>query len=224
MVARVLALLVTSSALLFTKEAAADELAPPTTVSVHIDTPEPVELQMQQGDEWIPVCSSPCDRVVSTTNLYRIDGSGVRTSKPFRIMGNGKVRLDVEPTSSANHAIGVVVVVTGGVGLVPAVGVTAAVVGGVAVSAVLICPIVAVFGQTFFGAYGECLVDIAVDIGKLYANPWVWAPALSGLVIAASGGALLASSSSTQVNMWSTNANTAALPPVRTMPLLRFAF
>src|SRR5215471_11848028 len=54
-------------------------------VIVHIDSPDEVELEMQQGEKWIKVCDSPCDKPLKAKEFYRINGSGVRASKPFQI-------------------------------------------------------------------------------------------------------------------------------------------
>jgi hypothetical protein len=168
-----------------------------STVTVHIDSPEAVDLEVQRGNEWAKVCTSPCDQALSTKDNYRINGSGIRTSKAFRIRDTGTVKLDVEPASSTGHTIAIVLVITGGVGFVPGLGVTGALVGAVLFGLILICPLVDAFSDET--TYGECLGDIAVEVGKLYAAPWVWIPAIGGLALVVGGGAWLASSSGTQV-------------------------
>ena len=150
----------------------ASVLEPTPTVSVHIESPDPVELEVQHDNEWTSVCTSPCDREISTKDNYRINGSGVRASKPFRIQSPGTVKLDVDPASSSGHVIGIVLVVTGAVGLVPALGVTGALAAGLLFGLILICPIVAAFSDRT-DAYGGCLVDIGGAIGNLYASPYV---------------------------------------------------
>jgi hypothetical protein len=89
-----------------------------TTVVVHIDSAEPVDLEREDvtGD-WSVVCTSPCDRRVPEHPLYRIAALGVRDSDEFWLQGHGsrRVELAVRPTPSAWLAVGYVLASVGGV-------------------------------------------------------------------------------------------------------------
>jgi hypothetical protein len=86
-----------------------------TTVVVHIDSAEPVDLEREDvtGD-WSVVCTSPCDRRVPEHPLYRIAALGVRDSDEFWLQGHGsrRVELAVRPTPSAWLAAGLYEVFT----------------------------------------------------------------------------------------------------------------
>ncbi len=204
---------------------------------VHIDSPVEVDLEMKDGDDWVTVCTSPCGVAVRTSGTYRINGSGVRASKPFQLEEATTTKLTVEPAWSLSRPFGIALVVAGGAGLVPAVGVTGLVVAGVAVSAFLVCPLIGLLGVEYIG----CVADIALPIAHLYAEPVVWIPAVAGLVPIFAGGALLASSGTTRVKQsvpfqlqgaarapeWRVPSELAALGPssgMPTIPLARFTF
>jgi len=172
-------------------------------VLVKIDSPEEVVLEVQHDEQWQPVCTSPCNKALSTKENYRINGSGVRASKPFRIQQGTEVKLEVDPTSSAGHAISIVVTLIGGVGVVPAVGVTATLVVFEVLGVIFICPLVSALAST---SYVGCLGDVGGVVVPLYAKPYVWIPAVAGLVIAGAGGAGIASSPATGVKQSVTGA------------------
>ena len=87
-----------------------------TAVVVHIDAPEPVELQRRDAnDAWQAVCSSPCDRPLAEHALYRVAGEGLRPSSDISLAGHGeRITLDARPSSSGWFTGGIVLVSVGG--------------------------------------------------------------------------------------------------------------
>jgi hypothetical protein len=87
-----------------------------TTVVVHMNTPESVELQRRDTNgEWRPVCSSPCDRPLAEHRQYRVAGEGVRPSAELTLEGHGeRISLEARPSSSGWFTGGIVLVSTGG--------------------------------------------------------------------------------------------------------------
>src|SRR6185312_15640761 len=93
---------VVASALAWSPVASADTAAPAATsalVVVHIDSPEPVDLEQRGDHGWQVVCSSPCDKAVTADLKYRINGSGVRSSRAFHIDPGSRTTLAVQPGS-----------------------------------------------------------------------------------------------------------------------------
>jgi hypothetical protein len=170
-------------------------------VLVHIDSPEPASLEVMTDDGGLrAVCSSPCDQRVPASE-YRITGPGLRTSDPFRLDQGSRVTLHVSPSSPGTHTAGIVITIAGGVGLLPGAGVTAAWVGGELAGLIFVCPIVAAFasGPNQNAAYGNCLGDISTWVGRGYAQPGVWIPAIAGAVLLTTGIVLLASNPHSRV-------------------------
>ncbi|HEY5241659.1 MAG TPA: hypothetical protein VIJ22_09350, partial [Polyangiaceae bacterium] len=98
----------------------AGEHAPPdTTVVVHIDAPEAVELQRRDASgDWRAVCSSPCDRPLEEHGHYRVAGDGVRPSSDVTLTGHGeRVALEARPSSNGWFTGGIVLVAVGGASL-----------------------------------------------------------------------------------------------------------
>jgi hypothetical protein len=184
--------------------------APAASVMVSIDAPSDVVLEVQdEHSRWVEVCNAPCNKLLSTAGNYRINGDGVRPSKPFRLQPGQQVKLDVDTTSSAGHVIAIVVTVTGAIGVVPALGVTSIIVAAELFGLILICPIVDAASST---SYAGCLGDIAVYFGQAYALPYVWIPGVAGVVMLAGGGAWLAGTPATGVNQTVTGAPPPAPP------------
>lgn len=185
-------------------------------VAVHLDAPDEVVLEMQQNGQWVPVCASPCDRAVPLDGNYRIDGSGIRTSAPFRLQ-RGATRLMIEPSSSAAHAFSVVITVVGVAGALPALGVTSILVIGMFFSVILICPIADGVSKT---SYGECLGDVGAFFGNWYTYPGVWIPGLAGAVMVTGGAIGLASTPRTSVTAvpMATALRRSGLPSIRPAP------
>jgi hypothetical protein len=103
-----------------TTPAAPTPAAPHARVLVHIETTNPeVFLLADTGHEWERVCSSPCDKWMSTDLNYKLAGPSVRQSKPFFLQGeNGdRVVLDVNTASSGMFALGVVGTVVGSISI-----------------------------------------------------------------------------------------------------------
>jgi hypothetical protein len=168
-------------------------------VMVRIDSPEPVDLEAQVDGKWTVVCSAPCGKPLSPTLLYRVSGKDVRASREFRLEPGKTITLDIEPGTKPNRVGGVIMVVVGLAGLVPGAVVTTLEMAGLFMGALFICPFVAAFASKDkqSGAYGDCLGDIASEIGKYYAREYVWIPAIVGGALAGMGGIWLALSTGT---------------------------
>jgi hypothetical protein len=182
---------------------------------VHVDSPLPVTVQARnEDDEWDTVCTSPCDKPLPATGTYRITGPGIRDSRTFHLDAGSPTTLEVTPSSSGGHAAAVVVTVIGAIGLTPAVGVTAVIVGGEIIGAILICPFATAFvpKDQQNAAYTNCLGDIATFFGQGYGQPYVWGPAIAGGVLLTAGIVMLVKTPRTGVKQ---TAGSAALfaPP-----------
>lgn len=167
-------------------------------VEVRIEAPEPVDLEVRGLNDWEKVCTSPCNKALSTKEQYRINGSGLRASTPFRIAPGSAQKIEVEPHSSTAMGAAIVVVVIGSLGLVPVLAVTVAFGVVMLASVILICPLVQLAPKE---TYGGCLGDIASDVGQYYGKPYVWIPAVAGLGMAGIGGIVLASTPKSGVRM-----------------------
>jgi len=66
---------------------------------------------------WVEVCKGTCDQELASDGLYRIRGSGIRGSAPFRVEGS-RANLHVKTASSAGFVGGLVMVIVGGLALV----------------------------------------------------------------------------------------------------------
>lgn len=197
---------------------AAPAAATQALVLVHIDSPDPVNLEAPNADgSWSAVCHSPCDRPLPAGE-YRIYGNGIRSSKSFQIEPGSRTTLEVDPTSSGGHTAGIVLTVVGGVGLLPGAAVTAAWLGGELVGVIFICPIVAAFASKADqnSAYGNCLGDISSWVGKGYSEPGVWIPAIAGTVLLTTGIVLLVKNSRTSVSQTSSGATLTMPSPFLT--------
>jgi hypothetical protein len=96
----------------------------PPSVVVHLDAEQGVTLQgLPSGAKrWAPVCAAPCDFLVPLEGEYRITGRGLRSTKPFVLVGETgqRINLEVEPSSQGGFvggivlgSVGVVSVITG---------------------------------------------------------------------------------------------------------------
>jgi len=86
---------------------------PSGTVRVHIEASrEDLELEMDTGGamNWEVVCTAPCDRDLPLGHVYRINGSGVRKSKPFSLQAaaGSYVTLTVDHGTTAGFVGGIV--------------------------------------------------------------------------------------------------------------------
>ncbi len=115
-------------------EAVADDLAPPETVPthvlVHIDSPEPVQLESRVPGQrgWATVCGVPCDRELPLADEYRIayGRKGASSEKPFRLEpgAKGTVELKVRPASTGGKVGGGALIGLGaGVGILGVLGI-----------------------------------------------------------------------------------------------------
>jgi len=185
-------------------------------VVVHIDAPEPVTLEvLDRNHAWQPICTSPCDKPLPSTETYRITGAGIRDSKEFGLDDKAPQTLRVDPTSSVGHAMSIVVTVLGTAGLLPGLSVTTGIVAGEIAGVILICPIAIVFvpQNQQNSEYGNCLASIATFLGQGYASPWVWAPALASVVLLPTGIVWLVNTPPTGVKQSATGVAAWSAPP-----------
>ena len=85
------------------------------TALVHIEAPEPVQLELVQGREGRIVCTSPCDIALPLDGAYRVTGS-MRASKTFALAARAgeRVVLEIDPSSRGAFAGGIVLLSVGG--------------------------------------------------------------------------------------------------------------
>src|SRR4029077_17858812 len=98
-------------------QSASSDLVPPHSVFVHVDSPEPVELQGDTGEKRPPfftICVSPCDTVVPADGKYRVSGDLVRPSRRF-VLPEGAVHdtIVVRPASSLAFGGGIILTAVG---------------------------------------------------------------------------------------------------------------
>ncbi len=189
--------------------------APTEAVLVHIATPTEVDLEMRRGSDWIPICTSPCDRYVRPGDSYRVGSDAVPTSNVFTIAPAPRVTLRVDPSNKQSRVGGIVFTVLGAAGFVPGIGVTLGVASFFLGAAILVCPLAAAFRVD----YGNCVVDGAGLVTPYYASPYVWGPAIAGAVLLAVGVTWFASTSGGH----GTNVTTALVPPPLPAPRTAFA-
>lgn len=167
-------------------QVAAPLAAPPVAtdaVLVHIATPGEVDLEVRRGGDWVPICSSPCDRFVRPGDSYRVSSDDVPASNVFAIQPAPRVTVRVDPSTKQSRVGGIVFVVLGAAGFVPGIGVTLGVASFFLGGALFVCPIAAAFRVD----YGNCVAGAAGLVTPYYASPYVWGPAIAGAVLLASG-------------------------------------
>jgi hypothetical protein len=98
--------------------------APPQAVAartmVHIEGVDDgafVQMLDRHTAAWNEICRSSCDQELPSDGLYRIRGSGIRASPPFRIEGP-RAELHVKTGSSAGFVGGLTLVILGGLSIV----------------------------------------------------------------------------------------------------------
>ncbi len=136
--------------------------APPAPVdmtTLHLDGMRPglvVQALDQHGTEgtWQTVCEGACDRALPTNGLYRVDGPGLRTSKPFRISGQSAV-YRVDTATGLGFAAGLSLTILGGLALV----------NGIA----LFILDAAYTAEGFIVADGVLIAGVALSVGGLAA-------------------------------------------------------
>ncbi len=88
------------------------------TVFVHLDSPEPVDLQRGTGQRYDPfatVCASPCDTLVPGDGIYRISSDSVRSSHDFSFpIDAQREDVRVNPASRGGFTAGILLL-SGGV-------------------------------------------------------------------------------------------------------------
>jgi hypothetical protein len=145
---------------------------------VLLEAPPGVVLERATGP-WAAVCTAPCDRDLPIDELYRVTGSGIRMSEPFRIEGP-VAHLVVNPASSTRHGLAVASTVTGVLGVAPVVLLT--------VGAIFAAP---------FAALGDSLTGKGDSFGKKLGQAYLYVavPAVVGAALLAVGTVTLQSSS-----------------------------
>ncbi|HZU84241.1 MAG TPA: hypothetical protein VE987_15030 [Polyangiaceae bacterium] len=93
----------------------------PGSVLLHIESPDPVDLQRETGDRRDPfyvACTSPCDEWVPATGRYRIIGGGTRASRRFELLASsGRETVVVSPASSTGFGVGIAGIAIGAAAL-----------------------------------------------------------------------------------------------------------
>lgn len=87
----------------------------PRWVAVDVRSDDPrVRIDRVVGDSRVPVCSTPCRKMLDTGSIYVIEGDGVRATRQFVLPDDrNAVTLDVQAGSSARFATGVILVGAG---------------------------------------------------------------------------------------------------------------
>ena len=86
------------------------ERAEGATRLVHVDADRAIELLIAEPDpdsdapRWRRVCSAPCDIPLPIQATYRLDGTGVRTTLPFRLAGRPGERVVVTVATASTGA------------------------------------------------------------------------------------------------------------------------
>jgi hypothetical protein len=176
---------------------------------------------------------------VSPTGNYRIGGHGVRASEPFHLPPQGKVTLVVDPGKGGSKTGPIVLLVVGGIGLAPVVGVSAVVGIVELLGALFVCPFVSAFASKANqnSAYGQCLSDGGAPFTALYGEPYVWIPAVAGGALIVGGFIWLVAASGHPTHVdksvavlppaqprWELPAHPIALPAPAVTPLLTVHF
>ena len=173
-----------------TTSTASPDRVPAGTVVVHLDSPQPVNMEHRQGignkqNPWQYVCGSPCDTSVPSGDEFRITGPDVNASKSFILKsGDGqKVTLQVVPGKQGKATAGYVLVGTG---------------AALAVAGVLVLAIGSRGGDTFPG--GEGGTDTSTTSNKNY-NLILTGTGLilGGVVVGVLGGAFAIDNAHTRV-------------------------
>jgi hypothetical protein len=123
------------------------ELGQPGVVRLHVDSPEPVQVQSRRTEQGVvngygfvlqqltPVCVSPCDKVIDGSRGQEFVASGdFPGAKAFTLNGmKGNVDLAVQPGNKGMRALGLTMDILGGLGLIT--GGSIALAGGLTSSA-----------------------------------------------------------------------------------------
>ncbi len=90
----------------------------PVTGNIHVrmEGDDSAVLEQDHGGAWSAVCNGACDRDLPLEPMYRISGSGVRTSGSFHLLGKpgDHVTLHLNTASSAGFSGGVAMALLGG--------------------------------------------------------------------------------------------------------------
>ncbi|MGH7440724.1 MAG: hypothetical protein ACRENE_33950 [Polyangiaceae bacterium] len=81
------------------------------TVTVHVEAPDDVEIQQDTtgNDDWQTVCTTPCDKPLSTAFRYRVTGGGFKTSASFVVSSSSpRETLVVHGASKAAFILSII--------------------------------------------------------------------------------------------------------------------
>jgi hypothetical protein len=99
------------------QSAPSDWVPPPHSVFVHVDSPDPLDLQGESGEKRNPfytICVSPCDTIVPAVGQYRVSGDAIRPSRQFVLpQGADHDTIVVRPASSLAFGAGIVLSAVG---------------------------------------------------------------------------------------------------------------
>lgn len=86
------------------------------TVSATLQADHPDATLMRRGAAgWEPVCRAPCQAMLDPEDHYRVDGRGLRPSRPFQLpRGRDPVQLRTSVGTSSQHGWGIVLLIGGG--------------------------------------------------------------------------------------------------------------
>ncbi len=86
--------------------------------TLHVDSPRNVEIQghPRDSEEWITVCTGPCDKPVPIAWEYQVRGADVKASRVFTLQASPgtATSVRVDPGSRSALTLGVVSVCVGG--------------------------------------------------------------------------------------------------------------
>ena len=83
---------------------------------MHIDSPRAVTLEKRSAEStWSRACDAPCDTKLGVSDEYRLVGSDLNASEPFRLdASKGKVVLTVDPGTSGGQTRGLITTIASG--------------------------------------------------------------------------------------------------------------
>ncbi|HEY1956935.1 MAG TPA: hypothetical protein VGH28_15045 [Polyangiaceae bacterium] len=87
-----------------------------TAPVVHVDSGSDVVLKrVEPGGRATEVCRAPCDRALSTSNRYELDGDGLRASNAFHLPATRAATVTVKRRTAGGYVSGLVLMIVSGV-------------------------------------------------------------------------------------------------------------